>query len=306
MSKEIYSRLKEHCPRIQSNYSLAKLTTFNVGGPADFFAQVHTLEELHALLKAAQELQLPYFIIGGGSNLLISDAGIRGLVIKLAGIFCTLKMSADGQEIEVGAGITYPTLTLAALKAGWQNALGWNGTPGSVGGALRMNAGTRLGEISDTLVAVEGVSAHGVEIFPKSALNISYRHIRFPHQVILSRAWLKNPSAPVASDGLLAQAKELVLMRKNTQPKMRSAGSIFKNPSGNYAGRLIEEAGLKGLRVGCAEVSQVHANFIVNTGNATANDIYVLAKKVQEEVYAKFRISLEFELQFAGEVEFLH
>lgn len=303
VKNEIYSELTGVCARVNRNYVLARLTTFGIGGPAEIFALPQNADELQAILRIAERESIPFFILGGGSNILISDAGLRGIVIKLAGDFNKMTISEDKESIEVGAGVTYPILTTAALNAGWKSALGWYGTPGTVGGALKMNAGTSLGEIGEVIETVEGIDTKGSEIFPKSTLKISYRHIEFPRKVIITRARLKNTQPVVASDLLMAQARELRQRRKESQPKLRCAGSIFKNPPGNYAGRLIEQAGLKGAIVGKAEISTVHANFIVNNGGATARDVYELAKRAQNEVYAKYRIKLEFEVKLAGEME---
>lgn len=306
IAQHIFEKLQMGCTRVYQDYPLAKLTTFGIGGPADIMAMPSTMDELQALLRVAADAQLPYFIFGGGSNLLVSDSGIRGVVIKLTGDFTRISVSEDNKRIEVGAGATFPMLTAAALQAGWQNALGWYGTPGTAGGALRMNAGTTLGEIGDVIDTIEGIDSETTEVFSKSSLVVSYRNIKFPRPIIITRAWLENSERFSNPAELLEKARDLRQKRKMSQPKLRCAGSIFKNPAGDYAGRLIESAGFKGKKSGGAEISPVHANFIVNNGGATAKNVYELALSARKEVYAKYRILLEFEVQFAGDMEFLH
>jgi len=281
--------------------SLKKFTTFSIGGPADVLVSVSHPQDLHRVLVAAQKSNLPVMVLGGGSNVLISDTGVRGVVVHLVGELAEIKEQQDGHEILVGAGASFPMLTKKALELGFESALGWFGTPGQVGGALKMNAGTRLGEIGDVVHTVFGVSASGFHEFTKENITFAYRTTNFPSDVILTKALLHcdNPVDP-EKENLRAKAKELYQKRLSTQPKMKSAGSMFKNPPGDFAGRLIESCGLKEMSIGGAQISAVHANFIVNTGDATAQDVYQLAMHVQKSVFEKFRILLEFEVKLIG------
>lgn len=281
---------------------LAKKTTFGIGGPADVLVTVEDDDQLLTTLRAARDHALPVFLLGGGSNLLVGDKGIRGVVLVLAGALASLVVGEGGATIEVGAGCTYPKLTRMALDLGWRPAVGWIGTPGTVGGALKMNAGTRHGEIGDVVVEVHGMTADGPVRFDKAACGFSYRNSAFPSRVVLTRAFLRCDDRRSEEAGELDRfAKELLAKRHASQPKQRSAGSIFKNPVGDYAGRLIEAAGLKGFQVGKARISDVHANFVVNLGGATAADVVAVAEHAAKTVKEKFGVELEWEVRRVGE-----
>lgn len=278
-----------------------KRTTFGIGGPAEVLVSPRDRDELVQTLAAAERHSAPVFVLGGGSNLLVGDGGIRGIVIALAGELTRIEVREDGAAIAVGAGATFPRLTRTALNLGWEPAVGWMGTPGQVGGALKMNAGTREGEIGDVVVVVEGATAAGPITFDREACGFSYRKSQFPDQVVLTSAFLQcdhhRTDRIVELDRM---AKELLQKRHRTQPKLRSAGSLFKNPPGDYAGRLIEACGLKGLRVGNAQISEVHANFVVNRGGASARDVLTLAERAQREVKERFGVDLEWEVRRVG------
>lgn len=280
---------------------MKRRTTFGIGGPADVLVSPRDRDELIRTLSAAERHGAPVFVLGGGSNLLVGDGGIRGVVIALAGELTRIEVREGGSVIAVGAGATFPRLTRTALDLGWQPAIGWMGTPGQVGGALKMNAGTRDGEIGDVVVLVEGVTAAGPITFDRGACGFSYRKSQFPDQVILTGALLQcdhhRTDRIVELDRM---AKELLQKRHRTQPKLRSAGSLFKNPPGDYAGRLIEACGLKGARVGSAQISEVHANFVVNLGGATAREVVTLAERAQREVKERFGVDLEWEVRRVG------
>lgn len=288
----------------RQNVPLAPFTTFRLGGPAEHFVAAQNEAELIEVVRIASRHQMPIFLLGGGSNLVISDAGILGLVIHLKGDFKKLEIDPATQHIQVGSAVGFPKLTKAALDLGWETALGWHGTPGQVGGALKMNAGGRLGEIGDVVVEVRGVGPSGPVRFLREEIGFSYRNTQFPKDVILTFATLHLSTSPSNdADGLKKRALELVVRRKKTQPDLRSAGSMFKNPKGDFAGRLIEACGLKGFQIGGAQVSEVHANFLVNLGEATAADVRRLSQHVQNTVYEKFEILLEYEVKFVGEFD---
>ncbi len=282
--------------------ALAKRTTFHIGGPADLLVAARDDEEVVRVLAAAALHDVPVFVLGGGSNLLIGDGGIRGLVLTLSGVLATLQVADGGRSIQVGAGVSYPRLTRTALDLGWASAVGWLGTPGQVGGALIMNAGTRHGEIGEVVVEVTAASALGVQRIERAACAFSYRSSRFPVRTVLTCAWLRCDSLQTdKAEELDAMAKDLLHRRHASQPKLRSAGSIFKNPPGDFAGRLIEACGLKGFTVGRAQVSPVHANFVVNLGGALAADVVAVASHAQALVQERFGIALEWEVRRVGE-----
>lgn len=281
---------------------LAPYTTFRIGGPADILVFPRNESELKAVLAAAHLVGLPTFILGGGSNLLISDLGIRGVVIQLVGEMETIKVSEDAKEIFVGAAVSFPKLTKVALDLGWEGALGWHGTPGLVGGALKMNAGGPLGEIGAVVEAVHGVSLAGSHVVCHADAGFRYRNSSFPADTILTFAKLRYEAGDrTKAAALVEKSRELVTRRKRTQPKQRSAGSMFKNPPGDFAGRLIEAAGLKGTRIGDAQISEVHANFLINLGRATASDVYQLSQLAHETVFKQTGIVLEYEVKLVGE-----
>ncbi len=281
---------------------LAKRTTFGIGGPADVLVTVVDEAELLTVLQLARDHAQPVFLLGGGSNLLVGDKGVRGVTLLQGGNLKSLTVGEDGATIDVGAGCTYPTLTRKALDLGWQSAVGWIGTPGSVGGALKMNAGTRHGELGDVVVEVRGVSADGPVVFDKAACGFSYRNSAFPPRVVLTRAFLRCDDRKSDEAGELDRiAKELLAKRHASQPKQRSAGSIFKNPTGDFAGRLIEAAGLKGFQSGQARISEVHANFVVNLGGASAADVVACAEHAAKVVRERFGVELEWEVRRVGE-----
>ncbi len=287
----------------KSDAPLARLTTFGIGGAADLLVTARSEAHVLTVLQICEREHLPLFILGGGSNLLIADAGIRGLVLKLGGELAEVVVDEDGSRIQSGAGAKYPRLTRAALDCGWESAKGWIGTPGTVGGALKMNAGTRDGEIGDTVVSVTVVELSGIKTIPREKCGFGYRTSAFPARAVLTRTDLQCDDRRIEPDAVAAldaEAKALLAKRHATQPKQRSAGSIFKNPPGDYAGRLIQEAGLKGMQIGQAQLSPVHANFVVNLGGASASDVVALAQHAQQEVRARFGVELEWEVKRVG------
>lgn len=294
---------------------LARRTTMGVGGPADLLVVCREEADVVRTLAASREASLPVFVLGGGSNLLVGDLGIRGVVITLSGGLASLSVADGGAVIDVGAGVTYPRLTRTALDLGWPPAVGWMGTPGQVGGALIMNAGTRHGEIGDVVVEVRGATADGPARFTREECAFAYRSSRFQQgrqahdghpstgtaPLVLTGARLRCDDRKTdESEALDVMAKDLLHRRHASQPKLRSAGSIFKNPPGDFAGRLIEAAGLKGFTIGRAQVSPVHANFVVNLGGARAAEVLAVAEHARAEVRKKFAVDLEWEVRKVG------
>lgn len=286
---------------VKKNVLLAPHTTFKLGGVADFLAIPKTLQELSLLLKEAEIRKMPVYFIGNGSNLLISDHGVRGLVICLSECFNSIAISPDGKEIIVGAGYSFAKLSKFCLNLGWEVALGWIGIPGSVGGALKMNAGTNFGEIGHVVKSVGAINSKETFFISSKQMNFSYRNTEFQVDTALYCAYLINKYArPNQKEQLVKKAIELVKQRKQNQPIQKSAGSIFKNPGKKFAGQLIELCNLKGYRIGGAKISEKHGNFFVNDKEATSKDMFELCQFAKNTVYDKFKIKLDFEVKFWG------
>ena len=273
-------------PQAVQTVDLKTLTTLRVGGSAELW----TVNSERELREATSE---PHRVIGAGSNLLVSDAGVEERVIKLGTSYNSLKDFSAHTELWLGAGTPLPGLVRRTAKAGLSGLEGLLGVPAVIGGAVAMNAGTRFGEMSDTLQEVEVFVDGRLERLSADALGLSYRHSEIPEGAIITRVHLKLTES--TSNKVEANLQQVDAARKG-QPKNKSAGCAFKNPAGDSAGRLIDAAGLKGLRVGGAVVAQEHGNFIVNDGDATAQDVLELTRQVQELV----DVPLELEWQLWG------
>jgi len=253
---------------------MRELTTLKVGGPAELWE----VEDEAGLREATAA---PYRVIGAGSNLLVSDAGVPGRVVRLGRAFNGIAAFTGAPDVWLGAATPLPGLVRRAQRLGLSGLEGLLGVPAVLGGAVAMNAGTRFGEMSDTLQEVELFVGGCVERVPAARLALSYRHAELPEGAVVLRARLRlSPSDPAAVE---ARMREVDAARKG-QPKIKSAGCAFKNPPGDSAGRIIDAAGLKGLRVGDAMVAQEHGNFIVNLGNATARDVCELLQRINERL----------------------
>jgi UDP-N-acetylenolpyruvoylglucosamine reductase len=279
---------------------LAAKTTMRVGGPARVYAEPASVDDLRHLLVEAHRRSLPVLLLGRGSNLIIPDEGVDGLVINLGHEnWQKFEPHPDGR-VWVGAGLRLKNLCGLAIKAGLKGFEFLEGIPGNVGGALRMNAGAMGGWMFDVVEEVQMISLQGeVRTMKKSEMHVSYRHCLELHDHIALGAWLR-PAAQADSSAVRLQVDVYQKKRVESQPREPSAGCIFKNPPGESAGRLIDEAGLKGERVGDAEVSPVHANFIVNRGHATSADIIALVRKVRARVKDARGIDLEPEVLLYG------
>lgn len=268
---------------------LSDFTTLRVGGPAELWE----VEDEVGLREATAE---PYRVIGGGSNLLVSDAGVDERVVRLGRSFNDVRSYAGGRDVWLGAATPLPGLVRRAQKAGLSGLEGLLGVPAVLGGAVAMNAGTRFGEMSDTLQEVELFVAGVLERLPAHALALSYRHAQLPAGAIVTRARLRlTPSTPDAVEASMAK----VDAARSGQPKVKSAGCAFKNPPGDSAGRLIDAAGLKGMRRGDAMVALEHGNFILNLGAATAADVLELVSAIRAEL-SKVGADLELEWRLWG------
>ncbi len=280
---------------------LAPKTTMRVGGPARVYAEPAVAEDLRHLLQEAKRRQLPVLLLGRGSNLIIPDEGVDGLVISLNHEnWQKFEPQTDGR-VWAGAGLRLKNLCGLATKAGLKGFEFLEGIPGTVGGALRMNAGAMGGWMFDVVEEVHLMTMVGeVRALQKDEMHVDYRHCAELHDAIALGAWLR-PAATADMTDIRRQIDVYQKKRVESQPREPSAGCIFKNPPGNSAGRLIDEAGLKGERVGDAEVSTVHANFIVNRGQATSADIIGLVKKIRARVKSARGVDLEPEVLLYGQ-----
>lgn len=284
---------------------LARHTTIRVGGPADILAFPRTLAETQQLLSLADEARLPVFVFGWGSNLLVRDGGIRGLVINLSeGLqeVTRLDSSGDAVQIQVGTGVKIPGLLDTLIKEGLTGLEFMAGIPATVGGALWMNAGTPAGEIGQAVHSVSYLTKKGqLHTRPRADCGFRYRHSGFPSGAILVEAVLSlKPGDPAKIRAAIEKNKN---NRVATQPlNLPNLGSVFKNPSKRQkAGRLIEEAGLKNIRVGQARISEKHGNFIVNEGQAKAQEVLALIGLIKDKVKEKCHVRLETEVRVVGE-----
>ncbi len=290
--------------KVSAAEPLRRFTTFQIGGPADLFVEPPSVEALAAVLGAAHRLQVPVTCLGGGSNVLVSDAGVRGIVVRLGKAFAYIReLSADdaGVTIEVGAATRFIRLAKDTVSRGLAGLEFAAGIPGSVGGAAQMNAGAFGGEISQTLASMTMVTLDG-EIVEKQReeLQFSYRKLAFDRPAVIASLRFRLLRSSVGRlQQVVARVQEK--RRRNQPAGFPNAGSIFKNPPGEYAGRLIEKAGLKGTTKGGAQVSLEHANFIVNLGDAKASEVRELMSLVQEEVWRKCGVWLEPEVRLLGE-----
>jgi UDP-N-acetylmuramate dehydrogenase len=299
------------CPvpgRKHFHYPLAKYTSFRIGGPADALIQVEDIEALKQVQALAQRYEIPLFILGGGSNLLIRDGGLRGIVVSLRGAFRTYRVARCTTPSEppvalVHAGVGYPLSRLAVhlARRGWSGLEFAYGIPGTLGGAMVMNAGTYLGDLRQVMVAACMLLANGREHeLPVDALGLRYRGSSYPAQAILLGATMRVHQDERAA--IEATMRTSYARRRQTQPLwLPNAGSIFKNPPGMAAARLIDDLGLKGTRIGGAMLSPVHANFIVNIDHATAVDVEALITLIRERVQQAYDIELELEVHIVGE-----
>ncbi len=277
-----------------------KHTTFGIGGPAKCVAYPKNNEELIMLLQYANTHSLPIFILGSGSNVLVSDKGIDGIVIRLQRTFKSIEIS-DDNEIIVDTGVILGKMVNKAIEKGIGGLESLHGVPGTVGGALMMNAGAFGAEISNYFDSATVITFKGnIKEYTKDDIQFSYRFSTFPNDEIILSARFKCTTDDVKN--IQHKIAETNSIRKKTQPlKFRSAGSVFKNPSSEIsAGYLLDKVGLKKEKSGDAEISNKHANFIVNKKNATADNVISLIRKARTEVAKKFNIKLDLEIKLLG------
>ena len=274
-------------------------TTFKIGGPADLLVTVNSADELQKVLTACREKHVPFMILGKGSNLLISDKGIEGAVIALSGEF--KELSVDGEIITSGAGVSLSKLCTVAADRGLSGLEFAYGIPGTVGGAVYMNAGAYGGETKDVVVEVTYMTPDGdIGTYSAAELNFGYRHSIFKENnniILISKYKLAKDD----KSAILARMDDFMNRRRTKQPlEYPSAGSVFKRPVGAFAGTLIEQCGLKGKRLGGAQVSEKHAGFIINAADATCEDVLHLVRLVQDTVRRETGYDLECEIIRTG------
>jgi UDP-N-acetylenolpyruvoylglucosamine reductase len=290
---------------VEPDYPLARLTTIRTGGPADFFARPDSSERLARLLSWAQQAGIDVGVVGSGSNLLVADAGFRGLVMKLDGALATIEQ--EGQRLLCGGGARLPQASAKAARAGLSGLEFGVNIPGTVGGAVRMNANAYGGELGRVLEWVEVTTVAGTERRRPDELGFRYRRSNLGRGEIVARvSFTLEPAEP---DSVKAGLAEMRAARKAAQPSgIKTFGSTFKNPEdaradGRSAGVLLDKAGCRGLTVGGARFSEKHANFVENTGTATTADVIELMAEGRRRVRDRFGVELEPEVQFLGDVD---
>jgi UDP-N-acetylmuramate dehydrogenase len=291
-------------PGVQRNYPLARLTTVRTGGPAEFFARAGTLDELERLVAWAAGEGVEVGVVGSGSNLLVADDGVRGLVVKLDRDLS--KIELDGTRVRCGGGARLPAVAARAAQAGLTGLEFGVNIPGTVGGAVRMNANAYGGELARVLEWVEVVSPAGLERREPQQLGFAYRRSSLGPAEIVARASFS--LTPAASESVKATLADMRARRKAAQPSgIKTFGSTFKNPGdpraeGRTAGELLDASGCRGLRIGGATFSTKHANFVENSGAATTADVVALMAEGRRRVKERFGVTLEAEVQTLGPV----
>ncbi len=280
---------------VRENEPLAPHTWFHLGGPAEHFVEPTDVEQLKEVVRRCRDNDVPMRVLGSGANVLIDDAGVTGAVIHLsAEAFCRVSYG-DGM-LTVGAGCDLPKLVLRCVRQGWAGLECLTGIPGTIGGIVRMNAGGVFGDVGGVVETVDVMGHDGVAFSrTRDDLVFGYRTTNITSAFILGAAFRITEDDP---HRILRQVKEIWIYKKNSQPLgYRNAGCIFKNPRGMSAGALIDQAGMKGHRVGGAMVSEKHANFILGDEKARASDVLKLINTVRQAVYKKFEVYLELEIE---------
>ena len=287
--------------KLQENISLARYTSARIGGLADFFITANSADELAEIISTLWELDAPYLLLGGGSNLLISDDGFQGVVVLNKAKEIRFNDDENPRVWAESGAMMSRLANLATSRA--LSGLEWAVTiPGTVGGAVYGNAGAFGSDIASVLSQVEMLTQRGRATWSVSDMEYAYRSSTLKRDAgrsIVLSAQFKLKKGEQAQ--IQERMRSFIQKRKNTQPPGASMGSIFKNPIGDYAGRLIEEAGLKGTHIGNAEISEIHANFFVNHGETKASDVIALIELVQKEVFEQFGVKLELEIELVGE-----
>lgn len=298
ITPDLKAKMPQLRGRLIANQSLADLTWFRVGGPAQV---LFTPEDETDLAYFLQNLpaEIPVIVVGLGSNLIVRDGGVPGVVIRLGRGFSEIKVE-EGARVRAGTAVPDVKVARAAQEAGIAGLSFMRGIPGGIGGALRMNGGAYGRETKDALIEARGVDRKGnIRVFKNADMHYTYRHCGAPDDIIFTQALFQGE--PGDRDVIAAEMDKITEAREATQPiKSRTGGSTFKNPPGHKAWQLIDAAGCRGLVVGDAQVSELHCNFLINRGNATAHDIETLGETVRQRVKDNSGVTLDWEIKRIG------
>jgi len=272
-------------------------TTFRIGGPADYFFEPYDKEDAVEIIRYLQKNNIPFFALGKGSNLLVSDGGFRGAVVDIESALKSIHI--EGNQIYAEAGVSLNRFVDFSIQHEKKGVEMLAGIPGTVGGAVVMNAGAYGGEISNYITRVEILRNSSIVILGRDDLGFTYRHTSLPENDVVLSAWFELPSGN--REELMKIRNDLILQRNRKHPvNYPNCGSVFKNPKDSPAAKFIEEAGLKGVQQGSAQISEKHGNFIINLGDAKAKDVYNLIQLIKKTVFEKFRINLQLEVKLLG------
>ena len=302
MIQNIVDALRQYVPQenISLQETMAGHTTFRVGGPADCFVKIENENQLIAVLTWLKQREIPYYVLGNGSNLLVSDAGFRGVILQIADKMNRIEVI--GEEIIADAGVTMSRVARTAWEHGLEGLEFASGIPGTIGGGVTMNAGAYGGEMCQVLAAVRVVDDKGQVLeIPVDEMAFGYRtSVIKSNPYVVTSVRFKLQAGD--KDQIKARMDDFAARRRDKQPlEYPSAGSTFKRPEGHFAGKLIMDAGLAGMQIGGAQVSEKHCGFVINTGDATSADVRTLIGQVQEKVKGQFGVDLEPEVIYLGE-----
>ena len=293
---DLKARLQQLRGRLLANQTLAEFTWFRVGGPAQALFMPEDEDDLAYVLRN-MAADMPVTVIGAGSNLIVRDGGVAGVVVRLGRGFNEVKI--EETRVTAGTAMLDVMVSRAAQKAAVAGLAFYSGIPGTIGGALRMNGGAYGAETKDVLIEARGVDGQGnIRTFSNADMGFSYRHCGVPDDVIFTSATFQGRQGDAGE--IAAQMAEIKSKREASQPRNRTGGSTFKNPPGHSAWKLVDDAGCRGFTVGSAQVSDLHANFLINTGDATAADIETLGEIVRARFKAQSGIELEWEIKRIG------
>jgi len=293
---ELKTRMPELRGRLLANQALGEFTWFRVGGPAQVFFIPEDENDLAYFLRNLQA-EIPLTVIGAGSNLIVRDGGVPGVVIRLGRGFNEVKI--DGQRVTAGTAVLDVMVARAAQAAGVAGLAFLSGIPGTIGGALRMNGGAYGGETKDIFIEARGVDRQGnIRTFSNGEMGFSYRHCGVADEVIFTAAVFQGRTG--VADEIAGEMADIKKKREQSQPRNRTGGSTFKNPPGHSAWKLVDDAGCRGLTVGGAQVSELHSNFLINLGGASASDIETLGETVRRRVKTHSGVDLEWEIKRVG------